>query len=116
MNPGRLAPGGEAALLHTQNRLDGMIPVLEGKPTLVAETDETVLEPGMCVGFPAGGDAHHLVNRTWQDVVILEIGDRPAGDSATYPGDDLRAVMGEEGMWQFTNKDGTPYLGSGAAD
>ncbi len=116
VNLARLAPGGESALLHTQSRQDGMIPVHEGEPTPVTETDETVLGPGMCVGFPAGGSAHHLVNRTWQDVVILEIGDRPAGDAATYPRDDLRAVMGEKGMWQFTHKDGTRYLGSVAAD
>jgi 4-oxalocrotonate tautomerase len=36
----------------------------------------------MCAGFPAGGLAHHLINRTDQDVVYLEIGDRTLGDEA----------------------------------
>lgn len=116
VNLTRLAPGGESALMHTHSRQDEMVLVLEGEPTLVTEMGETVLAPGMCMGFPAGGDAHHLVNRTLQDVVILEIGDRTAGDAATYPRDDLQAVMGNEGKWQFTHKDGTPYQGSAAAD
>lgn len=110
------APGEESALMHAHCRQDEMILVLEGEPTLMTETNVTVPAPGMCVGFPAGGDAHHLVNRTRQDVVILEIGDRTAGDEATYPGDDIHAVLAEEGRWQFPRKNGTPYPGSGATD
>ena len=79
VNLTRLAPGGESALMHAHSRQDEMILVLEGEPTLVTETNEMVLAPGMCMGFPAVGDAHHLVNRTRQDVVILEIGDRTVG-------------------------------------
>ena len=64
----------------------------------------------MCAGFRAGtGDAHHLVNRSTQDVVYLEVGDRSAGDLGTYPDDDLKAVLGPDGTWRFTRKDGTPY-------
>jgi uncharacterized cupin superfamily protein len=42
-------------------------------------------------------------------VVYLEVGDRVAGDEGVYPNDDLRAVMGQDGKWQFQHKDGTPY-------
>ena len=64
----------------------------------------------MCAGFRAGtGDAHHLVNRTNADVVYLEVGDRTAGDAATYPDDDIQAEMLGVGKWRFTRKDGTPY-------
>ena len=104
-----LAPGGESALMHTHSRQDEMIYVLEGEPTLVTESGEWVLEPGMCAGFPAKGEAHHLVNRTNREVVILEIGDRARGDEVTYPVDDLRAVMGDDGRWVFSQKDGSPY-------
>jgi len=41
-------------------------------------------------------------------VVYLEVGDRTAGDTATYPDDDLQAAM-VNGQWQFAHKDGTPY-------
>jgi uncharacterized cupin superfamily protein len=40
--------------------------------------------------------------------VYLEVGDRLAGDSGTYPDDDLIAVMIDD-MWRFTHKDGMPY-------
>ncbi|MHC4838242.1 MAG: cupin domain-containing protein [Planctomycetota bacterium] len=108
VNLTRLAPGGESALLHRHTRQDELIYVLEGRPTLVTEDGEVELEPGMCAGFPAGGRAHQLVNRTDADAVVLEIGDRTPGDGASYPRDDLRAELGPEG-WRFTHKDGRPY-------
>jgi uncharacterized cupin superfamily protein len=63
----------------------------------------------MCAGFPAGGAAHQLVNRTAEDVVYLEMGDRTPGDEGSYPNDDLKAVLDEAGSWQMAHKDGTPY-------
>lgn len=108
VNLTRLAPGGESALLHRHTRQDELIYVLEGRPTLVTEDGEVELEPGMCAGFPAGGRAHQLVNRSDADAVVLEIGDRTPGDGASYPRDDLRAELGPEG-WRFTHKDGRPY-------
>lgn len=109
VNLTRLAPGGESALLHRHTRQDEFIYILEGRPTLVTESGETILEPGMCAGFPAGGEAHQLVNRTDDEVVYLEIGDRTPGDEGSYPRDDLKAVLGPDGKWLFTRKDGTPY-------
>jgi uncharacterized cupin superfamily protein len=110
VNLTRLAPGAVSSLRHAHSRQDEFIYVLEGEPTLVTNAGESVLQPGMCAGFPAGGgDAHHLVNRSPQDVVYLEVGDRTAGDAATYPDDDLVAVMAPDGRWRFTRRDGTPY-------
>lgn len=110
VNLTRLAPGAISALRHAHTRQDEFIYVLEGAPTLVTDAGETPLEPGMCAGFRAGsGDAHHLVNRSDSDVVYLEIGDRGAGDSATYPDDDLAAELGSDGKWRFSRKDGSPY-------
>ena len=60
--------------------------VLEGRPTLIAGLGLRELAPGMCIGFKAAdGNAHHIVNRTDADVVLLEIGDRSAGDEVAYP-------------------------------
>ena len=108
VNLTRLSPGAESALLHRHTRQDEFIYILEGRPTLVTESAETVLEPGMCAGFPAGGEAHQLVNRTDAEVVYLEIGDRTPGDEGSYPRDDLKAVL-VDGKWLFTRKDGTAY-------
>ena len=104
-----LEPGGETALMHSHSKQNEMIYILQGNPTLVTESGETTLAPGMCAGFRAGGEAHHVVNRSDRKAVLLEIGDRAKGDERSYPRDDLRAVMGEDGMWQFVHKDGTPY-------
>lgn len=109
VNLTRLAPGGESALLHRHTRQDEFVYILEGSPTLVTEEGETELSPGMCAGFPAGGSAHQLVNRTVVDVLYLEIGDRTPGDAASYPRDDIQASLGPDGQWLFTHKDGSPY-------
>jgi uncharacterized cupin superfamily protein len=109
VNLTRLTPGGESALLHRHSRQDEFIFILQGEPTLVTDTEETTLRPGMCAGFPAQGIAHQLVNRTNKDVVYLEIGDRTSGDEGSYPNDDLQAVFGPDGGWKFTHKDGRPY-------
>jgi len=109
VNLTRLAPGAVSALLHRHARQDEFVYVLEGRPTLVTEDGEVQLAPGHCAGFKAtGGPAHQLVNRTTQDVVYLEIGDRLPGDSVDYPNDDVRAVH-VDGAWRFTHKDGSAY-------
>tara|TARA_R110000787_G_scaffold46640_5_gene113235 strand:- start:28 stop:528 length:501 start_codon:yes stop_codon:yes gene_type:complete len=109
VNLTRLSPGGESALLHRHSRQDEFIYILEGSPTLITETAEVVLEPGFCSGFPAKGEAHHLINRTKDHVVYLEVGDRTPGDEGSYPKDDLKASLGPDGKWRFTHKDGQPY-------
>ena len=108
VNLTRLAPGAWSALHHRHSGSDEFIYVLEGTPTLFTDAGETLLSPGMCAGFPAGGTAHHLENRSAADVVFLEIGDRNAGDSVVYPHDDLAAIQGPDGKWGYTRKDGSP--------
>ena len=110
VNLTRLAPGGQSALRHAHGKQDEFVYILEGEATLVTDSGETLLKPGMCAGFKAGtGDAHHLVNRTKKDVMFLEVGDRNAGDSVSYPDDDVVAVFGSDGKWKYSRKDGTPY-------
>jgi len=109
VNLTRLAPGGVSALHHRHSRQDEFVYVLEGEPTLVTDNGDIQLRPGMCAGFAANGSAHHLENRTRGDVIVLEVGDRAPGDQGSYPADDLQAVMGEDGKWRFTHKDGRPY-------
>ncbi|MCP5151878.1 MAG: cupin domain-containing protein [Ectothiorhodospiraceae bacterium] len=110
VNLTRLAPGAMSALRHAHSRQDEFVYILAGAPTLVTDEGETLLGPGMCAGFAAGaGNGHHLVNRSADEVVYLEIGDRGAGDSASYPDDDIQAVLDASGHWQFLHKDGRPY-------
>lgn len=105
-----IKPGGMSALRHAHATQDEFIYVVSGNPTLITDEGETQLNPGMCAGFlHATGNAHQLVNRDSIDAVYLEIGDRSAGDSTTYPDNDLVAIFEGAGRWRFTHKDGTPY-------
>ena len=110
VNLTRLPPGAISALRHAHTRQDELVYILEGEPTLVTNAGETRLKPGMVAGFKAGtGDAHQLVNRGRTDVVFIEVGDRSAGDEVAYPDDDVAAVLGPDGKYQYRHKDGTPY-------
>jgi uncharacterized cupin superfamily protein len=109
VNLTRLAPGAVSALRHAHSRQDELIYILEGRPVLHTDAGESPLAPGMCAGFRAGtGDAHRLHNPGDEPVLYLEIGDRSAGDSVTYPDDDLQARF-VESQWRFGHKDGSPY-------
>ena len=105
----RLPPGDTSALHHRHSVRDELVYVLEGHPTLVTEAVEVELSPGMCAGFPANGPAHHLENRTDREALLLEVGDRAAGDQVVYPNDDLVLVTGEDGKRRWFHRDGTPY-------
>ena len=109
VNLTELAPGGESALLHAHSHQDEFIYILEGSPTLVTERGDMLLSPGMCAGFPAGGEAHQLRNLTDTPMQYLEIGDRMPGDSEHYPENDIQATLDGAGQWVFTHKDGRPY-------
>jgi uncharacterized cupin superfamily protein len=110
VNLTRLAPGAVSALRHAHTKQDEFVYILEGNPILATDAGETPLGPGMCAGFKAGsGDGHRLLNRTGSDVLYLEVGDRSPGDAVFYPDDDLKAVVGPDGKWRFTRKDGTAY-------
>ena len=109
VNLTRLPPGAASSLRHAHAVQDEFVFILQGRPTLHTDEGYTELAPGMCAGFRAGtGNAHSLINRTTEDVVYLEVGDRTDGDDVSYPDDDLRARF-TDGAWTFTRKDGTPY-------
>lgn len=110
VNLTRLAPGALSSLRHAHSLQDEFVYVLAGRPVLITNDGETPLAPGMCAGFPAGtGDAHHLINRSDEEVWYLEVGDRTVGDAGSYPDDDLQAVKLSDGGWEFRRKDGTAY-------
>lgn len=109
VNLTRLQPKSQSSMFHRHSKEDEFIFILQGTPTLCTDSGEIQLSPGMCAGFPAEGTAHQLVNDSDEDVIYLEVGDRTKGDEVTYPKDDLKALLGPDGKWIFTHKDGTPY-------
>src|SRR5690349_14542312 len=57
VNLTRLAPGAQSALLHRHTKQEEFVYILQGKPTLVTDEGEVVLNPGECVGFVPEGIA-----------------------------------------------------------
>lgn len=100
--------GSMSSLHHRHSAQDEFVIVLSGEITLETDDGEFVLQAGMCAGFPHGGTAHHLINRSGDIATYLEVGDRSPGDTVTYPNDDLKAVHTSSG-WHFARKDGRPY-------
>jgi len=111
----RLPPGTASAQRHWHSAEDEFVYILEGEVELVTDAGSQRLTPGMAAGFPAGRpDGHHLVNRSAQDVLYLEVGDRQAGDEVDYPGIDLR-MLSRNGRDFYAHKDGTPWEAPPAA-
>ena len=109
VNLTHLLPGSGSALRHAHAKQDEFIYIIQGHPVLVSNAGETQLSPGMCAGFKAGtGNAHQLLNKSIEEVIYLELGDRSAGDSVVYPDDDIQAIS-IDGQWTFSHKDGSPY-------
>lgn len=106
----RLPPGVMSSMRHWHSKQDEFVYMLEGELVLITDAGEQILRPGMIAGFPAGrADGHHLVNRSARDALYLEVGDRSAGDEATYPDIDMQAKQQPDGKWVYMRKDGTPY-------
>ena len=105
-----LPPKSRSSLRHWHTKQDEFIYVLSGELTLITDAGESILQSGQAAGFPAGeANGHCLYNHSDEVATYLEIGDRTPDDSATYPDDDLIAIALEQG-WQFTHKNGIPYL------
>ena len=106
----RLPPGCASSQRHWHSRQDEFVYVVAGEVVLVTDGGEQILTAGKAAGFPAGkADGHHLVNRGTRDALLLEVGDRTAGDEVDYSDIDMvvRWVDGEE---RYLRKDGEPYV------
>ena len=106
VNLTRLEPGSASAQRHWHSREDELVYVLAGELTLVTDSGEQLLTPGMCAGFKAGvPDGHHLVNRSDRPALLLEIGNRDPDDEGDYPDIDLRCTKGGA----YVRKSGEPW-------
>lgn len=105
----KLPPGAWSSQRHWHTLSEEFIYVLEGEVTLVTEAGEELLKRGDAAGFKAGeSNGHCLQNRTGNDVLLLEIGMRIAGDAAFYPDIDMIAPAdGKPSI--YAHRDGTPY-------
>src|SRR5437899_5974515 len=76
-----LPPGGWSSQRHWHSHEDEFVYVLEGELALVEDAGETLQRAGDCAAFPKGsGDGHHLINRSGETAVYLEVGSRQPED------------------------------------
>ena len=110
VNLTEIQPGAVSALRHWHSEEDEFIYITEGTPTLVTDTGEQQLRPGLCACFPAGsGDAHRLENRSESVVRYLEVGNRSNGEEVCYPDEDMLMIKSPDGSRKFTSLDGSPF-------
>ena len=104
-----LPPGVWSSQRHWHENEDEFVYVLEGEITLVTDAGEQVLTRGMAAGFPAGAaDGHHLINRSGEPALYLEVGTRAKVEEAHYSDIDMMAHKAD-GRFVFTHKNGEPY-------
>ena len=110
VNLTEMKPGAVSALRHWHSAEDEFIYIIDGTPTLVTDSGEEVLQPGMCACFPANsGDAHRLENKSDAIVRFLEVGNRSESEKVHYPDDDMIMEKSADGTRSFRHFDGTSY-------
>jgi uncharacterized cupin superfamily protein len=103
----KLPPGNWSSQRHWHSAEDEFVWVLSGEVTLVTDEGEQVLRAGDCAAFPKNeANGHHLVNRSSETAMVLEIGTRSPDDVAEYSDIDMRI---DNRIGTFTRRDGTPY-------
>lgn len=105
-----LPPGSWASQRHVHSAEDEFCYILTGQPTLIDNHGEQLLRAGDALAHKAGdGNAHHIVNKSDQEVTFLVIGSRrPEIDDVTYPDIDLAVKPIGTTARNFTRKDGQP--------
>lgn len=106
-----LQPGAKSSLRHWHEKQDELMVVLQGTCTLVDDHGETVLNVGDCAAFPAGdANGHCVVNHSDAEARFFIVGTRTPTETAWYSDIDMKVTV-ENGAFEFTRKDGSPYPG-----
>lgn len=105
-----LPPSTWASQRHAHSAEDEFCYILSGHPTLIDDEGEHLLNPADALTHKAGdGNAHHLVNKSDQEVRFLVVGSRqPETDDVTYPDIDLAVHADGTPARHFTRQDGKP--------
>jgi uncharacterized cupin superfamily protein len=90
----RLPPGAWSSQQHWHAKEDEFVYVLSGEVVLVTNFGDELLRAGDRAGFKADDpDGHCLQNRSAADAMVLEVGSRIPGESATYSDIDMKARL-----------------------
>ena len=107
VNLTQLPPEVWSSQRHWHTDEDEFIYMLSGELVLVTDAGEQPLAARDCAAFPKNqADGHHLVNRSPQTAVYLEVGNRHVRDRCHYPDIDLHW---DSAAGIYAHKDGSPY-------
>lgn len=107
VNLTRLPPGNWSSQRHWHSHEDEFVYIVSGEITLIEDREETLMRAGDCASFPKGnGNGHHMINRSHQDAVYLEIGSYHPDDLTTCSDVDMMSANADG---RFLHKNGTPY-------
>ncbi len=85
-----LPPGCWSGQRHWHAEEDEFVYVIAGEVVLVTDNGEELLRAGDCAAFPANTpNAHHLINRSANVAVCLEVGSRSPNDRVVYADIDM---------------------------
>lgn len=102
-----LAPGAWSSQRHWHSDEDELVFIVSGEVVLVTDEGEQPLRAGDCATFAKGvANGHHLINRSSEVAVCLEVGGRSEEDVCRYSDIDMQ-IDGRIG--HFTRRDGTRY-------
>ncbi|GAB2922748.1 cupin domain-containing protein [Paraburkholderia jirisanensis] len=102
-----LPPGNWSSQRHWHSHEDEFVYVLQGELVLIEDDGETPLRAGDCAAFRKGtGNGHHMINRSANVAVYLEVGARCFDDLTTCSDVDMKSANADG---RFVHKDGTPY-------
>jgi uncharacterized cupin superfamily protein len=102
-----LPPGGWSSQRHWHTHEDELVYILSGALVLIEDGGETPLVAGECAAFPKNtGNGHHMINRSSEVAVYLEVGSRNMRDLTTCSDIDMMSANADG---RFVHKDGRPY-------
>jgi uncharacterized cupin superfamily protein len=102
-----LPPGAWSSQRHWHSEEDEFVYVVSGQVVLVTDAGEQVLRAGDCAAFPKGdANGHHLINKSGEGAVCLEVGTRSGDDFCRYSDIDMQI---DSKFGRYTHNDGTPY-------
>ncbi|WP_250511412.1 cupin domain-containing protein [Caballeronia sp. GACF4] len=101
-----LPPGSWSSQRHWHSHEDEFVYVLQGELVLIEDEGETMLRAGDCAAFTKGtGNGHHMINRSREMAVYLEVGSRAWPDLTTCSDIDMMSANADG---RFVRKDGSP--------
>ncbi|MBO6551135.1 MAG: cupin domain-containing protein [Rhizobiales bacterium] len=84
---------------------DECVYILEGSATAFIGDESFTVGPGDFIGYPAGGEAHHLVNDGDETLKAIVVGQRLDHDVADYPLLNKRIYRNKGQAWDLVNLD-----------